>query len=255
VNLKMPEAADLFYNFHGGDSSRPALVLLHGAGGTNLHWPPEIRRLQGYPVYAPDLPGHGKSMGRGGDSIRYYFGSVRNWMKAVNLERAVFAGHSMGSAIALSLALEFPAAVLGLGLLGAGARLRVHPQILENSAREDTLLTAVEIVNNWAFSDQAPARLVELATRRMAETPAKVLHGDFLACNEFDVMDRVEEIDQPTLVIVGSEDKLSPERYARFLAGKIPSARLEILPGAGHMLMLEQPNQVADLLKAFMDQF
>lgn len=250
----MPAAADLFYFFHAGDESRPALVLLHGAGGTHLYWPPEIRRLPGYAVYAPDLPGHGKSPGQGGDSIGFYVRSVYDWMRAVNLEKAVFAGHSMGSAIALTLALEFPEAVVGLVLLGAGARLRVHPQILENSAREDTYLTAVEIVNNWAFSDQAPARLVELAARRMAETPARVLHGDFLACNEFDVMDRIEGIGQPTLVMVGSEDRLSPERYARYLAAKIPSARLEILPGAGHMLMLEQPKQVAEMVKGFLDR-
>jgi len=55
----MPEAADLFFFFHAGDEARPSLVLLHGAGGTHLYWPPEIRRLPGYPVYALDLPGAG----------------------------------------------------------------------------------------------------------------------------------------------------------------------------------------------------
>jgi pimeloyl-ACP methyl ester carboxylesterase len=254
VEQKMPQAADLYYSYHPGQAHRPALVLLHGAGGTHLYWPAEIRRLPGYSVYALDLPGHGKSRGEAGMSIQDYAGSVHTWMQAVGLKCAVITGHSMGSAVALTLALEFPEAVTGLGLLGAGARLRVHPEILENSAREETFLKAVEIINRRAFSSQAPDRLVELAKLRMAETPAHVLHGDFLACDHFDILGRLQEIRQPTLVLWGVEDNLSPERYARYLAEKIPLARLEVLPGAGHMLMLEKPAQVAELLKSFLDK-
>jgi pimeloyl-ACP methyl ester carboxylesterase len=250
----MPTANDLFYSFQAGDESRPALVLLHGAGGTHLYWPPEIRRLTGYSVYALDLPGHGRSPVDSSDSIRAYTVSVREWMESVGLKQAVVAGHSMGSAIALTLALEYPVYVLGLVLLGAGARLRVHPVILENLSSEDTYRAAIQLVHDWAFSDQAPARLVELAARRMADTPRKVLHGDFIACNEFDVMDRLEEIEQPTLVLAGSADQLSPERYARFLAGKMPAAQFEVLAGGGHMLMLEQPEKVAEWMRLFLDQ-
>jgi pimeloyl-ACP methyl ester carboxylesterase len=250
----MPIAANLYYYAHPGEEARPPVVLIHGAGGTHLYWPPEVRRLARYRIYALDLSGHGKSGGAGNQSISDYARAVLDWLSAVELHQAVFVGHSMGSAIALSLALETPEHVLGLGLLGAGARLRVHPDILQNCASGTTYQTAIDLVVNCSFGPQADPHLVQLAKIRMAETRASVLHGDFLACDAFDLIDRVEEIQRPTLVICGEEDQLTPVRYAQFLANKIPEARLATVPAAGHMVMLEQPQAVAAALKSFLDE-
>jgi len=131
----MPVAANLYYyTASDNEIGKRPVVIIHGAGGTHLYWPPEIRRLSGYRVYALDLPGHGKSdASRGRQTIADYAGCVLEWLDAIGLNRAVFVGHSMGSAIALTLAIHHPQQVLGLGLVGAGARLRVHPDILENA--------------------------------------------------------------------------------------------------------------------------
>jgi pimeloyl-ACP methyl ester carboxylesterase len=94
--------------------------------------------------------------------------------------------------------------------------------------------------------------MTELAHARMAETPPAVLHGDFLACDQFDVLPRLGEILSPTLVICGEEDQLTPLKYSRFLAEAIPDARLEKVPKAGHMVMLEQPAAVTTAVKSFM---
>jgi pimeloyl-ACP methyl ester carboxylesterase len=250
----MPSAAEIYYYaYQGGDGDRPCVVLIHGAGGTHLYWPSEVRRLPGYRIFALDLPGHGKSGGRGLQSIGAYTDAVLEWMQVVNLHRAVFVGHSMGSAIAMRLAIEQPEHVLGLGLLGAGARLRVHPDILQNTSNETTFQRAIDQVVGCSFSEQAPARLVELAAKRMAETRPSVLHGDFLACDAFDEMERVSQISQPTIVICGADDQLTPARYAQFLADKIPGAHLEMIPNAGHMVMLERPNIVAEVMTKFLD--
>lgn len=139
-------------------------------------------------------------------------------------------------------------------MVGAGARLRVHPEILQNTAAESTYRTAVMAIIEFAFSPQVAPRLVELATKRMMETRPSVLHGDFLACDAFDEMERVAEIHQPALVICGSDDNLTPVRYSKFLADKIPDSRLEIIPDAGHIVMLEQPQVVADTLVTFLDE-
>jgi pimeloyl-ACP methyl ester carboxylesterase len=250
----MPLSGNLYYSLHcEKDTETPPLVLIHGAGGSHLYWPPDIRRLQGYCVYAPDLPGHGKSSSIDGQqSIEEYAGYLLQWLESVQLRRAVLVGHSMGGAIALQLALSHPETVVGLGLVGAGARLRVLPEFLSYAADPTTVYKATDLVVSHSFSANAPARLVELAARRLAETRQSVLYGDLLACDRFDVMDRLGSIRQPTLVICGSEDQMTPMRFAQYLASSMPEARLVVIPGAGHMVMLEQPAHVAESLYSFL---
>jgi pimeloyl-ACP methyl ester carboxylesterase len=96
------------------------------------------------------------------------------------------------------------------------------------------------------------ARLVKLAGERMKEIRPSVMYGDLLACNEFDVRERLGEIHQPALLVCGADDVLTPLRYAQFLAGAMPNARLEVVTGAGHMVMLEKPQPVADALLRFL---
>jgi pimeloyl-ACP methyl ester carboxylesterase len=160
----------------------------------------------------------------------------------------------MGGAIALTMALEQSERVAALILVGTGGRLRVHPTILEMTSDPETFTEAVDLVVSYAISPQAPSRMVELARARMSETRSDVLHGDFLACDQFDVMDRLDEISAPTLVICGTEDQLTPLKYSRFLVESIPDARMATVEGAGHMVMIEQPGEVAQAVKEFMDQ-
>jgi pimeloyl-ACP methyl ester carboxylesterase len=205
-------------------------------------------------VYALDLPGHGKSAGRGQQSIAGYAAAVTDWLEATGLHSGIFVGHSMGSAIVLSLALDFPDHVLGLGLVGAGGRLPVGPALLEGTANPTMFSQAVEVIVSSSFSAQAPEALTRTATQQMAETRPAVLHGDFLACDAFDETARISGIQRPTLVITGAEDRMTPVRQAQFLAGAIPNARLEVVPEAGHMVMLEQPQVVANALLRFFNE-
>lgn len=246
----------LAYQFSDADPTRrrPPVVLIHGAGGTALHWPPKIRRLPGYRVYAVDLPGHGRSEGVGEQSISGYAERLVRWADEVGLARAVWVGHSMGGAIAQQLALSHPDRVVALGLVGTGARLRVHPLILEGTAKEATFPSTVETIVAWSFAPQTDQGLKTLAARRMAETRPAVLYGDFLACDRFDIRDQLSAITCPTLVICGAEDRMTPPRYAAFLAEHIPNAELVIIPEAGHMVMLERPEEVAQALLAFLER-
>lgn len=250
----MPTEADVYYHIYEGgeEGKKPPLILIHGAGGSHLYWPSEVRRLTGYRVYALDLPGHGKSGGCGQQSIPAYTQAVLDWMGAIGLHSAVFAGHSMGSAVVLSLSLVAADHVLGLALVGAGAKLSVASDLIESTASSTTFHNAVEMVVSRSFSPSAPPTLLEQAARRMAETRPTVLHGDFLACDAFDESARLDQIQQPALVIVGAEDHMTPPRSAQFLASAIPNARLEVIPDAGHMVQIEQPLTVAHLLSDFL---
>ena len=252
----MPFAAGIYYSYYDGNGKqgRMPVVLLHGAGGNHLYWPSEIRRLQGYPVYALDLPGHGRSEGPGHQSVGDYATSVFNWMDAAGLHQVVLVGHSMGGAIALSMALRYPDRVAALILLGSGARLRVAPAILDSAASPTTFHNAIAVVINWAFSPQTPAALTALAEKRMAETRQSVFYADFLACDAFDETTRLQEIHLPALVITGMDDRMTPLRYAQFLVDHIPGSELKLVPNAGHMVMLEQPRLVAELVHNFLSR-
>jgi len=174
----------------------PAVVCVHGAGGSHLNWPAEILRLPGAVVYALDLPGHGRSTGSGRQTVGEYVAMLVSLLDALNLPDAVIVGHSMGSAVALEMALAHPDRVRGLVLVGSGARLRVAPAILQ-------------------------------------------------------VMERLGEIHAPTLVISGTADQLTPVKYASFLAQSIPGAELLLVENAGHMVMLERPQEVGEALARF----
>jgi pimeloyl-ACP methyl ester carboxylesterase len=236
----------------GSEKGRPSLVLIHGSGGTRLHWPSEIRRMKGEDVYALDLPGHGKSSPPSERSIAGYVQRLNRWLAALGLERVVLVGHSMGGAIALRAALDMSQEVVGLVLVGSGARLRVHPAILEITSDPRQFKLAVMQIQEWAFGPEAPPRLVELARKRLLETDPQVLYTDFLACDAFDMMDQIGKIEAPCLAVCGSEDRLTPPKYSRYLGENIPHCRVRIIEGAGHMVMLERPKQVASVIEGFL---
>lgn len=249
----MPIAADIYYHSPNlGSSDHLPVVLIHGAGGTQLNWPPGIRRLPDFRVFSIDLPGHGKSGQRGLQTINAYVDCILSWMEAIGLHRAVFVGHSMGGAIALMLAKKHADQVLGLGLISTGARLRVHPEILEHTANAQTFPSAIAMIKSIAFSLHADSRLIELAGKRMAEIRPSVLHGDFIACNGFDLMGSLSTIRTPSLVICGEKDSFTPIRYAQYLSHHLPNAQLKVISDAGHMVMLEKPQTVSNILMQFL---
>ena len=253
----MPTTTKLYNFAHEAENrviKRPPVILIHGAGGTHLSWPPQIRRLADEKVYALDLPGHGKSEGAGRQSIDDYADDVIAFMQELKIRAAVFVGISMGGAVALSLALKYPRQVMGLGLLGSGSKLRVLPNLLETVGNPNTFEYAVNMVNENCFSSESPQNLIELSKRTMLEMRPPVLLGDFLACNEFDVTSQLDKITVPTLIICGAEDMMMPPKFSESLCNGIANSQLHILEHAGHMVMLEQPDIVADLLKQFIDK-
>lgn len=235
----------LFYTVSGRGG--PVLILVHGAGGSHLYWPAALRRLPGATVYAVDLPGHGRSGGAGRERIEDYAADILGWMDGVGLPRGVLVGHSMGGAIAQMTALMAPERVAGLVLVGSGARLRVAPAILEGILQDAR--GTVALVTEWAWGPGADPALVARSRRMMEGVPARVVWGDFAACDRFDVRERIGEITAPTLVITGSEDRMTPPPFGQWLAERIPGAHFVLVEGAGHMVMLEKPEDVAGVVR------
>ena len=229
---------------------RTPLLLVHGAGENHLVWPAALRRLPGLTVYTIDLPGHGKSGGNGRGSVAEYAACVERMLDALKIERAIITGHSMGGAIAQQFGLTFPARTSALILIATGARLRVAPQILELTQAD--LPAAADLISRYEWGPDTPGQMIRLGRQQLLANRPEVIYGDYLACNAFDVMDRLGDIRAPTLVIGGTADQMTPPKYATFLAERIPGARLALVEGAGHMVMLERESEVARPVEQFL---
>lgn len=252
----MPNAAGLYYFVHEGeDLARPPVVLIHGAGGTHLTWPAQVRRMDGQRLYAPDLPGHGRSEGLGKHTVSEYGHDILEFMDAAALRAAVIIGHSLGGAIALALALDHPERVQGLGLVGSAPKLEVAPAILAGLSDPAGFRHVVHLIAENSYAPGSDPRLKELGEQRMAETRSAVLHGDFIASSAFDAAHDLQRIRVPTLILCGAEDKMTPPDRSRALKAGIRGSKLRVLPSAGHMLMLEQPDNAAKELGKFLNGF
>jgi pimeloyl-ACP methyl ester carboxylesterase len=234
-------------------SAVPAIVFLHGSGDNAHVWDAVIACLPQYTAIALDLPGHGALIDRPGPAgmaIEDYAGTVRAELTRRGLSHVCLVGHSLGSAIALRMALDYPALVSRLVLVGAGARLRVLPDLLAQARTdpEAAKKTLVELAFAPAHQQQA-----EVFAGEVAPTAPGMLYRDLAACDAFDMMSELGRIAQPTLVVTGEEDRLTPPKYARFLAEHLDNARLVLLPNAGHYVQIEAPEATADAIRAWLE--
>jgi len=225
---------------------QPPVVLLHGAGGTHQLWLYQVRDLPQAQTYAPDLPGHGRSQGPGRDRIAAYGDWLVAFLDAVGVERAVLTGHSMGGGIALDVALRYPDRVAGLGLVATGARMRVAPALLEKLQQDPE--TATRLIADWSYGPEASEELVRQGRRQLQQAAPGVLYGDFVACDDFDIRGRLGEISAPAFVLCGTQDRMTPAKYAPALRDALPEATLHLVEGAGHMVLVEQPQAVTKAL-------
>jgi pimeloyl-ACP methyl ester carboxylesterase len=223
----------------------PRLVFIHGAGGTHRVWRYQVSAFPG--SVALDLPGHPK--GTGYDTIPQYAEFVTETIAERALRSVVLVGHSMGGAITIQIALARPFFLTGIVLVGSGARLRVTSIIKDEVTRD--YAHAAEVIAQRAYSPKSDAKLRKAAVEELLEVPAGVTYGDFQACDRFDKMNEIDCIDLPTLIVCGEDDVLTPVKYSQYMKERIRNARIVVIPGAGHSVMLEKPEELNNVLRSF----
>ncbi len=239
---------DQIYYVQQGEQGVP-IVFIHGAGGSHLIWWNQMSALEPFArPMAIDLPGHGKSSPPGRNTVAAYSDVILRLLDARQFDRAVVVGHSMGGAISQMLALSHPDRVAGLGLIGTGARLRVLPAILNGIISADEFDKTVQFIIENSYAPGFDPAMREHAEKEMRACPPEVTHGDYVACNSFDVTARIGEVHAPALVICGREDKMTPVKYSEFLVSHLPHAQLVLVDNAGHFVMLEKPAEVSGAL-------
>ncbi len=222
------------------------LLFIHGAGASPLVW--RLQLLHFKDAMAVELPGHPN--GTGCDTIEEYAAPVEDYVEKKSVKNPVLVGHSMGGAIAITLALRHPD-LTGLVLVGTGARLRVHPELL--SKINENYEEASKLIATWSVSPSSDPVIADRIAREMLQVNPKVTYGDFMACDKFDRMKDVAKIICKTLIIVGADDRMTPVKYSKYLHEKIANSKLVVIPGGGHSVMLEKHRAFNDALQAFLD--
>jgi len=228
------------------------VVCVHGSGGNAGLWQKVMDGLAGeYHLLALDLPGHGRSEGQGMKRVSEYRDFLKDFFDALELERIVLGGHSLGGAVVQDFAIHYPAKLSAILLIGTGARLRVIPQALE-VMRQMAEGKIEPRFDPWEFSPKASPEMLATAEREWAKTTPWVRYHDLMACDQFDIMREIEKIRLPALMVCGREDWLTPIKYSEFLNNKISGSEMEIIEGAGHMLMLEAPEALSGAILRFL---
>ena len=228
----------------------PTLVFCHGAGGNERSFDELLAELPTSRAFlVPSLPGRlgseGPPLGSVAEMVRFVLAAAA----AAGVEAPLFVGHSLGGAVALEAALQAPERVAGLALFATGARLRVHPTILEAHAHAAERGERVPLTLAWRADTDAG--LVARCEARRAETPPETTLADWRAADGFDRMDALAEVRAPALLVGGEEDALTPPKYMQYLDRHLAESELHLLPRAGHMLPHERAAEVAELLERF----
>lgn len=236
----------MWYADHHKAHGKP-LLLIHGAAGTHLDWPMQLRKMNSL---GPDLIGHGKSPAAARATVEENAEDLVALLDALHIEQAVLAGYSMGGAIAQTIALNYPQRVGALVLMNTASRFRVNRQILNVTAQ-----TQDEIGQNfkqWMWHPDTPQGIRELGYQQFMKTPPEVIRADYGSCARWDITQQVSEIRAPTLIFGAPADKMVPFAETEALANLIPNAKLVRVENAGHMMQLEQAAFISEQMQTWL---
>lgn len=249
----------------GGDPDGPSVLLIHGYIESVEFWAPVVRRLEGagLDVVLVDQRGHGMSeRGSAPFDTDTLGDDVRAWIDGLGLRDVVVAGHSMGGISTMAFAaghpdlaadrvrslvlvatLCFPEPLFGL------PDIQVDPErvvaLLERAMAVETLGL---LFLSRVFGTRPTRPGIEATREGLLRTDRATRVDAMRMLRGFDLRPHLPSIPLPTVVVAGSHDRLTPLPGNEVIAELIPDARLEVLPGMGHMLMFEAPDAVTDVI-------
>ena len=238
----------------------PPLVLAHGATLDSRMWRPQLAALAGeLTVVAWDEPGAGRSSDVPADfTLADYGNSLAAVIDALELGPAHIAGLSWGGTVALELYRHRPELVASLILADTYAGWKGSLPAEEVRARVDGVRQMLAAADHafdptlpGLFAGDPPAEFVPLMEAMAADVRPASMGTALLVMAEADQRDLLPRITVPTLLIWGELDARSPLTVARQFEDALPDAKLVVIPDAGHMSNLEQPEQFNDAVREF----
>jgi pimeloyl-ACP methyl ester carboxylesterase len=245
--------------------SKPTLLLIHGHMLSHASWQPQIEALErDVDVIAPDLPGHGDASPNADacpvDALADRCVALLN---THGVERSIVCGLSLGGYIALALCHRSLTCVAGLALCAT----RAEGDMPQRRAQRTQLVASVERNGTGVVIDdllphlfaqptyhERPELVAAVRCDMERTTPQGCIAAIVAMRDRPDQTAHLAAMDVPALIIHGADDTRTPRRYAQMLRDGLPNAELHIVPGAGHLLNVEQPDHFNTLLRAFVDR-
>jgi 2-hydroxy-6-oxonona-2,4-dienedioate hydrolase len=222
----------------------PAVVLVHGIGISSRYMVPTGERLAPhFRVYAPDLPGFGRSAKPSHVlNLTELAEALDGWMRAAGLKQAMLLGNSFGCQIIAELALRHPE--------------RVERAVLQGPTVDPRARTAPQQMARWQLNTpREPPSLGFLTIRDYRECGVRRVVRTF----RYSLQDRIEEklphMQIPTMVVRGGRDPIVPQRWAEEATRLLPEGRLVVIPGAAHTVNYNSPLELARVARPFLSGY
>ncbi|MFI9154352.1 alpha/beta fold hydrolase [Streptomyces sp. NPDC053367] len=243
----------LQYRFDGPEEA-PVLILGPSLGTTWHMWDRQVPELtRQWRVFRFDLPGHGGAPAYPAGSVADLTARLLATLDGLGVQRFGYAGCALGGAVGIELALRHPERLASLALIAASPRFgtadefRQRGVIVRTNGLDPIARTAPDRWFTAGFAAAQPA-ITDWAVQMVRTTDPGCYIAACEALAAFDVRPELTRVGVPTLVLVGSEDQVTGPAEARTLVAGIPDARLAVVPGASHLVPVEQPAAVTDLL-------
>ena len=240
---------------------RPVLFV-HGFPHHRKLWAPQLRALAGHSrAIALDLPGFGESDMPEKFSIDAWADGLARFLDAVEIERAVIAGLSMGGYIALAFWRLHRERILALVLADtrAGADTEEGKQkrreTIELARHEGPVAVARAMLPGMvgkSTREREPSVVAMMRAMLESASVESIIGASEAMMNRPDATSLLPTIDVPTLIVVGEEDVLTPPKESSAMHSAIRGSRLEIIPGAGHVSNVERPAAFNQVVSEFL---
>ena len=239
------------------DNKKDTIVFLHGSGLSHIVWSlaEQFFSNKNFNVMSIDLPGHGNSEGPCLETIE----KIADWLEKVflelNLDQVILAGHSQGCLEMLEYSYKFKSRVKKLVFIGGSYRMPVNQTLIDLAKNGDS--EAVKLMMKWSFKDYKkfiggnPVEKIIQSPRDISE----ILATDLIACNNYsNGSNAVKEIDCPTMVILGSDDKMVNLEVGKKFANLIKNSITHIIEECGHMIMIEKAFEMREKVLEFLEK-
>jgi pimeloyl-ACP methyl ester carboxylesterase len=273
--LTMADGANIHVVSRGSGRTKsaqdPVLVLLHGVTLSSKIWKYTFDALgHDFHVVAPDWRGHGRSVaGSDGFGLEQLASDLSEILTQLDLRQCVIVGHSMGGMALMqfcglhqAVLDERVKALMFLSTAAGDIGMATVPAALRGGVRSILGATPIARRASWTlpgdlgytmvratFGERPDPEWVEETRAIVAEMDSDATAASFVPLLSHDATNVLPQLQLPVMVVVGTEDRLTPPSQAKRIASLVPGAELVTLDGPGHMIMMERQTRLHQLLR------